>query len=70
MILTLDLKTYNHHIPQRALNHLTPIQVLQNGAQKNLIYSLNVFINRRNLPDQVAQWLGADPAQFSGLADE
>ena len=27
--LTLYLKTYNHHIPQRALNHQTPIQSLQ-----------------------------------------
>lgn len=27
--LTLYLKTYNHHIPQRALKHQTPIQALQ-----------------------------------------
>ena len=27
--LTLYLKTYNHHIPQRALNHQAPIQALQ-----------------------------------------
>ena len=25
----LDLTTYNHHIPQRALNHQTPIHALQ-----------------------------------------
>ena len=29
MTLTLYLTTYNHHIPQRALNHQTPIQALQ-----------------------------------------
>ena len=23
------LKVYNHHIPQRALNHLTPVQALK-----------------------------------------
>jgi hypothetical protein len=27
--LTLYLKTYNHHIPQRALKHQTPIQAFQ-----------------------------------------
>lgn len=33
--LTRYLNTYNHRIPQRALNHQMPIRSLQNGTQKN-----------------------------------
>ena len=32
--LTLYLKTHNHHIPQRALKHQTPIQALQKWHEK------------------------------------
>ena len=34
--------TYNHHIPQRALNHLSPIEALQNWRDK----SPELFIKR------------------------
>ncbi len=53
---TLDryLIIYNHHIPQRALNHQAPIQVLKKWQAKNPIYSLNAFINRRDL---TPKWL-------------
>jgi len=27
--LTNDVKTYNHRIPQRALNHLSPVHALE-----------------------------------------
>ena len=34
--------TYNHHIPQRALNHLSPIEALQDGRRK----SPELFVKR------------------------
>ena len=34
--------TYNHHIPQRALNHLSPIEALQNWRDK----SPELFVKR------------------------
>ena len=33
-ILRNNLRVYNHSIPQRALNHLTPIQALKEWQQK------------------------------------
>ena len=42
--LTLYLKTYNHHIPQRALNHRTPNQALQKWhAEKPDLFVRNVY---------------------------
>ena len=43
--------TYNHHIPHRALNHLSPVEALQdckNGEESHHFLS-NRFTNRRNL---------------------
>ena len=34
--------TYNHHIPQRALNHLSPIEALQHWRDK----SPELFVKR------------------------
>ena len=34
--------TYNHHIPQRALNHLSPIEAPQDGSRK----SPELFVKR------------------------
>jgi transposase InsO family protein len=42
--LTLYLQTYNHHIPQRALNHQTPIQALQKWcAEKPDLFVKRVY---------------------------
>ena len=42
--LALYLKTYNHHIPQRALNHQTPIQALQKWrAEKPDLFVKRVY---------------------------
>ena len=44
MTLTLYLTTYNHHIPQRALNHQTPIQALQKWrAEKPDLFVKRVY---------------------------
>ena len=32
--LELDLKTYNHHIPQCALHHRSPVQALKDWQRK------------------------------------
>lgn len=32
--LGLYLKTYNHHIPQRALHHQSPVQALKDWQRK------------------------------------
>ena len=40
--LTNYLSTYNNHIPQRALNYLSPIETLQNWRKK----SLTLFVKR------------------------
>jgi transposase InsO family protein len=40
---------YNHHIPQRALGHLSPIDALKSWGGKNLRFSSRMLINRRNL---------------------
>jgi hypothetical protein len=38
------LKTYNHHIPQRALKHQTPIQALQKWrAEKPDLFVKRVY---------------------------
>ena len=42
MTLTLYLTAYNHHIPQRALNHQTPIQALQKWRSEKP----DLFVNR------------------------
>ncbi|CAG9931686.1 protein of unknown function [Candidatus Nitrotoga arctica] len=47
--MALLFEYLNHPIPQRALNHQTPIQSLQKWYTENQIYLLNVFINRRDL---------------------
>jgi len=41
--------TYNHHIPQRALGHLSPIDALKSWREKKQNFSLSASINRRNL---------------------
>jgi transposase InsO family protein len=42
--LTLYLKTYNHHIPQRALKHKTPIHALQKWrAEKSDLFVKRVY---------------------------
>lgn len=42
--LNLYLKTYNHHIPQRALGHLTPIQALKKWhAEKPELFVKRVY---------------------------
>jgi hypothetical protein len=54
---TADLETtlhryvdlYNHHIPQRALGHLTPIQALKTGKCLIPIFFARRFIILRNL---------------------
>ena len=46
---TRYLNVYNNPIPQRALNHLTPIQSLKKWCAENQIYLLNVCTNRRDL---------------------
>ena len=44
MTLTLYLTTYNQHIPQRALNHQTPIQALQKWrAEKPDLFVKRVY---------------------------
>ena len=40
--LTLYLNTYNHHIPQRALKHQTPIQALHRWRSEKL----DLFVKR------------------------
>ena len=40
--LTNYVKTYNHRIPQRALNHLSPVQALKNWQAKKP----NLFVKR------------------------
>lgn len=42
LTLTSYLNTYNHHIPQRALNHLSPIDTLQAWSKK----SPELFVKR------------------------
>ena len=42
LTLTSYLNTYNHHIPQRALNHLSPIDALQAWSKK----SPELFVKR------------------------
>ena len=42
LTLTNYLNTYNHHIPQRALNHLSPVEALQSWSTK----SPNLFVKR------------------------
>ena len=38
------LKTYNHHIPQRALNHLSPVQALKKWqAEKPDLFVKRVY---------------------------
>lgn len=41
--------TYHHHIPQRALGYLSPIDTLKSWREKSQNSSSSVFINRRNL---------------------
>ena len=44
MTLALYLTTYNHHIPQRALHHQTPIQALQKWrAEKPDLFVKRVY---------------------------
>jgi len=43
------LLIYNEHIPQRALNHQTPLQAIQNGRLKSHIYLLHRYVIRRDL---------------------
>ena len=46
LTLTLYLTTYNHHIPQRALNHQTPIQALQKwrSEKPDLVRQRNLWV--------------------------
>lgn len=42
-------KTYNHQIPQRALNHISPVQALKDWYVKSQHYSRIRFITSRDL---------------------
>lgn len=43
------LKTYNHQIPQRALNHASPVQGMKNWQKKGLNYSRSRSITSPDL---------------------
>lgn len=42
-------KTYNHQIPRRALNHISPVQALKDWYVKSQHYSRIRFITSRDL---------------------
>jgi Integrase core domain len=47
--LNNHLQAYNHHIPQRALGHVSPVDALKTGVRKNRICLSREFTNTRNL---------------------
>ena len=63
LTLTLYLTTYNQHIPQRALNHQTPIQALQKWrAEKPDLFVKRVY-ERRDLTANSSKSNNAQPRQ-------
>jgi len=46
---TNGMFTFNHHIPQRALEHIFPVDALKFWGENNPNSALSVFINRRYL---------------------
>jgi len=43
------LKLYNHHIPQRALEHIAPVDAMSEWCKNHQSYSRKKFTNRRRL---------------------
>jgi transposase InsO family protein len=57
--LYVYLKVYNHHIPQKALKHQTPIQALKSWQQNKPDVFVKKVYNQAmlDMPPKLADWL-------------